>query len=289
VNLAARKPVRWLWIFNLVFGVLVLPLLIGLRSTIQFWLAVGQLLLYLSPVILIVAIVLWGFDTARLLRAQRALWKGDYDLALRRLGRTKSAPVEEFRGSILCLAGRYSEAEQVFRNLTVPADPARQSRWLDLLADVLVAQNRWQEAKEALDQAVRLDAGTGGPYTSLADWYLLQGIEPQQALELIERANATPKFAALKPAAKNQVLAGRWATKGWAFAQLGRRGEAEAAISEALRLANPDCVPNSACVHLSAGRAFAAMEQPAKAREHFQQAAALDPYGRNGKLAATSR
>jgi tetratricopeptide (TPR) repeat protein len=271
--------------FNLVVGLIILPLILGVQSTITFGVQVGKLLLVLLPLILVIATIHWAAHYRLLRSARRALWEGNYDLALHRMDSVKSAAVHEFRGVVLALAGRPEEAEQILNQLPEVRDAVPRARRLDLVAEVFIDQGYWKAAKVLLEESIRLDAGVGSSHMSLAEWYLLQGIEPKSALDLIEQANTVPGFAKLRGESKHSILADRFATKAWALARLDRKAEAESAIADALRTTDSRYVPGFASTHWQCGMACAAMGQPGKAREYFQQANTSDPHGKYGKLA----
>jgi len=286
VDIRNRKTVILIWVFNLVVGLLVLPLLINPQSIVAWWIFVAKGLLLVGIAILAAATIHWATGSILLGLSWRALRRADYDQALRLMHRMKALSEHEFHGAILSLAGRPKEAGEIFGKLALTArDPIGRARRLTLLAEVLMDQERWAQAKETLEEAIRLDLGLGNRCNPLAAWYLLQGIEPQQALDLIEQANTALGFAGLKSSVRNGILPVRFATKALALARLGRHHEAELAIVEAFRKADTRFVPRMALLHWYAGMAFTAMGQPARASDHFQNAAAIDAQGKYGKLA----
>ena len=286
MDIRNRKTVLWMWVFNLAMGLIVLPLLIGWQSNLTFWTQVAKLCLILVPPILIVATLLWVVANALLRRSRVALLRGDYEKALSLTARMKSVSQHDFRAYILSLAGRPDEAEKIIGKL-IPqsAKPADQERRLALLADIRMDQGRWEDARQSLDMAMRLDDALGSHSSTLAEWYLLQNLEPQKALDLLEQANGAPHLARLEPTARNGILAMRLAMKSLALARLGKHPDAESAMAEAQAIADPGYVPGMALLDWRIGMAFAAMGQPAKAREHYQKAAATDPHGKYGRLA----
>jgi tetratricopeptide (TPR) repeat protein len=226
---------------------------------------------------------LWLGARILLRSARRAMWRGDYDRAL--LWVTPLGPFAgDLRARILALAGRFEPAARIFRKRAAQArTPGVRSRELSLLADTLLDQELYAEAKGCLDEAMQLDIGYGGPCNEMASWYLRQGIEPQRALELVERAIATQERAF--PQYTRALLPIRLVNKAWALSLLGRPHEAEATISQALQSARFKTAASWAFVYWTAGKAFAAMGEPAKAREHFERACKIDPHGNYGKRA----
>jgi tetratricopeptide (TPR) repeat protein len=287
MDIRNRKTVILIWLFNLLMGLLVLPLLISPRSIVAWWILVAKGLLLLAAAILAAVTIHWAIGNILLRLSRRALLRADYDQALLLMHRMKALAKHEFQGTILALAGRPEEAEEIVGKLASEAcEPMERARRLTLLAEILMDQGRYAQAKETLEEAVRMNVGLGSTCNALAEWYLLQGIEPQQALDLVEQANTALGSAALKSSVRNAIIAFRFATKSLALARLGRHPEAESAIMEAFRIADAKFVPGMALLHWHAGMAFVAMGQPSKAGDHFQEAAAIDAQGKYGKRAA---
>ena len=287
MDIRNRKTLPWLWVFNLVMGLIVLPLLIGWPANLIFWTQGAKLGLVIVPAILIVVSIHWAAAKVLLRRSRVALMRGDYETALSLTARMKSVSRHDFRACILSLAGRPDEAEKIIGKLIPqPAKPADQARRLALLADIQMDQGRWEEPRQSLDMAMRLDDALGTRCGTLAEWYLLQDLEPQKALDLLEQADGAPHLARLEPTARNGILAMRLALKSLAQARLGKQREAESAMAEAQTIADPGYVPGMALLDWRIGMAFAAMGQPAKAREQYQKATAIDPHGKYGRLAA---
>src|SRR5579872_2728846 len=98
-----------------------------------------------------------------LLLAQRAMWRGDYDRALVCLVPLGSM-ASKFRGLTLGLAGRFEESEKIYRKRLAEArTSSARAKELNSLADALLNQERYAEAKSCLDEAMLLDIGHGGP------------------------------------------------------------------------------------------------------------------------------
>jgi tetratricopeptide (TPR) repeat protein len=286
VDIRNRKTVILIGLFDLVMGLLVLPLLISPRSIVAWWIIVAKGFLLLAVAILAAATIHWATGNILLRLSWRALRRADYDRALLLMHKMKALAKHEFHGTILALAGRPTEAEAIIGKLASEVcAPMGRARRLIILAEVLMDQGHWAQAKEILEEATRTNIGLGSPLATLADWYLLQGIEPQKALDLLEQANTALGSVALKPSVRNAILALRFATKALALARLGQHHEAESVILEAFRMADAKNVPGVALLHWYAGMAFAAMGQPSKASDHFQEAAAIDAQGKYGKLA----
>jgi tetratricopeptide (TPR) repeat protein len=251
------------------------------------WLSLANLLFLLMAAVMVVGL-LSLIAEAPLRYSSSALRRGDYDRALLWL-RPLGTFGRRSRGIVLALAGRFPEAETIFRELAGEArNPKAQAAELNTLGDVLTHQGRYDEARDCLDQALQLDVGHGSAWNELATLHLLQHLEPEKALMFVERAMHAQERAALEPAAHSGILAFRLANKAWALACLGRPGEADVAMAESSRLADRRHIPGMALLYWTGGMAFAAMAETAKARHHFQTASELDPNGAYGKLAARS-
>jgi len=284
VDIRNRKTIILICLFNLVMSLVVFPRLLGPRKIVAWW-----ILMFFVMIVCPVTVITFRWVRAKVVPGfvGRALSRGDYDRALLWMDRMKAPAWHEFRVVILLVAGRQKEAEEILgKSARESLDRPQRARWLTHLADSLMDQGRWEEAKEPLEVAAGLDLGVGGPCSTLAEWHLLQAVEPLRALDLVEQANAAPGLAALKPSVRNSILASRSGTKALALARLGRHHEAESAIAEAFGMADSKSVPGMAFLNWRAGMAFASMEQLSRAREHCQRAAAIDPHGKAGMLAA---
>jgi tetratricopeptide (TPR) repeat protein len=239
VDIRKRKTLVLIWIFNLVVALIVLPLLIAPKSIVTWWIMVAKGVAVLVALFIGGATIHWLTANELLKLSHKAFSRGDYDLALLQLSRMKSLSRHEFGAVILTLAGRPAAAEERIGYLaTHTPDPALRAKRLSVLAEALMDQGRWEEAKGWLDEAVGLDTGTGGALITMAEWYLGQGIDPEAALELIERANAALAKASVDPTGRDVALAIRAAMRGVALARTGKTEEARSAIAEAERTAD---------------------------------------------------
>jgi tetratricopeptide (TPR) repeat protein len=72
----------------------------------------------------------------------------------------------------------------------------------------------------------------------------------------------------------------------WAVAaNSGAAAEVESLLAESFKLCGTKTKPILAQIHYQAGKAYEALKMPEKAREHFRQAAEVDPNGIYGRLA----
>lgn len=219
---------------------------------------------------------------------------GDYAAGLRAADELMDGATEEylaFRGYMLHQLGRLNEAEASFReSLPLRTDPRLRALSLNSLASVLMDQGRYTEAITFYENAGQVWPDRGASLRGIAEVWLSQGREPHEALECARQAVGIDRQATGMP---KEVLAHRLgedlAVLGWALAVNGRDPcEAEAALTEAFQLCGCESVSILAQVHYHAGRAYLAVANKEKSREHFQQAAHVDPNGRFGRLAAST-
>jgi tetratricopeptide (TPR) repeat protein len=235
----------------------------------------------------------------RLARSEAPYWaakkpflQGDYDLALERLAwlerlRLTTPTLLHFKGTVLMFAGRDQEAAQALRQcLAREQSPERQSLALVNLGYVCLGQGRHDEARQALEGAIKLRPEGAVAYSTLAEVYLQQGIEPQRALELVDRGIQLKQHSEMQANVDEHIFGYLFANRAWALFLLGRAAEADAALDEALKFAAASrSKAGSAGVQYHVGRALVAAGQVPQAREHFRKAREIDPKGRYAALA----
>jgi tetratricopeptide (TPR) repeat protein len=247
-------------------------------------------LLVALPIVLILA----GREAAALLLAKPAWCAGDYDRAMRWIGRLKfgrpNVTLLRLEGFIHALANRPAEAERCYRlafvkgyaALTSLVNPrSDRAGLLDSLGESLGDQRRYEEAQKCLQASIEMgDTNSGSSRVDLAELLLEQGNEPLKALELVDEAL---RIAKGRIAAR--VEPWHLATRAWALALLGRRQEAEQAIDRVLHLRRETYAALFANTRLNVGMALLAMDQPQRAIEHFRAANQADPKGKYGARA----
>ncbi|MCP4536311.1 MAG: tetratricopeptide repeat protein [Chloroflexi bacterium] len=223
-----------------------------------------------------------------------ALKRGDYEKAIRRSRWMEQ--VHAFRGAFLnldgfalFLAGRYEKAQQLLQDsirTTRRELAAGGADGLDNIGCVLTAQGQYDEAIKMFEGTIEISPKHVGAYNDLAQVYLFQGIEPQRALELTERAlknyNASFWYRWLERFNFGAI----WASRAWALALLDRHSEAAEALEQAFTGTDRSFVPEFAGVHFRAGQTELLRGDHAQAVEHWEQACQLDPQGHYGGLAA---
>ena len=153
------------------------------------------LLLMLFGAVFLVALCSWGREILAVVLRRGPFMGGDYDRALRRtrwlgLGFPSSTMLHG-DGLVLALAGRPAEAERCYLRALEKMQggpPARRIRLLACLGFALADLKRYREARQWHEAAIRLGDVTGNTHDGVAETYLLQGAQPQKALDWIERA-----------------------------------------------------------------------------------------------------
>jgi tetratricopeptide (TPR) repeat protein len=221
------------------------------------------------------------------------------------------------KGMELASKGFPADAEACFRKLLARDEQMPSSdrvRVLVSLADVLIDRCRYQEARDTLNKALVLGDPTGGANSSLAQSYLLEGNEPEVALEMVHKAM---DLYTEHPPGKfpydwgerfgNLTRSGFLAQKAWALAQLKRYPEAQQAAEESVQALDaaqagepnysktaPVFGPDFRTVlklgvaetHWRLAMAMYAMRGTRQAAVHLESALKADPKGKYGLLAA---
>lgn len=245
-------------------------------------------------VALLSGIVISNGKKLRLHWIREKLKNADYDGALARtnmlLKLFPSSPMLHFlRGTVLLFAGRLEEGEESLR--TSIAKHLVKGRvglvsGLTNLGSVLLRQKRFREATAALEVVTKIHPQFSEAHSELAEVLLAQGQEPERALALVDNALELKNRNARN--VDRHAVAYMWAKRGLALAMLGRTGEAAASVEKAKDSGDPAFIPGVAGTAWRCGLALARMGKFEAAREQFQRAAAIDPRGLYGKLAAES-
>jgi tetratricopeptide (TPR) repeat protein len=226
------------------------------------------------------------------------------------------------KGLDFALSGKPQEAEKCYRaalSLGAKLPDSDRVRLLVCLGDALLAQQRYDDAKQCLTQALELGDPTGSCQGSMCDLLLAQKTSPEkaiemadQALQLQSRAMRNMSFGAEWAKVSNDLLEARtWARKARALLMLDQRDEARQAMDKALQImeaskselqqARPESTPTGKMIlgnRLSRmkyltisdtcwqiGLALLAMGDTAKAIQQFLVARDTDPMGKYRSLA----
>jgi tetratricopeptide (TPR) repeat protein len=243
-----------------------------------------------SP-ILILTILIFVFLVVKLVRDAAPFWaaypalkRGEYDLALRRLAAiawfSRRAPVLFLKGTVLMFAGRSAEGEGSLRqSLVGEKSPVHKSLALVNIGYTLLGQGRYNEAKQALEEGIALRPDGAVAYSTLAEVYLRQGIEPQKALDLLDKGIQYKQDSDRQLTVDLHILGYLYANRAWALALLGHPAEADGALDEARKYSAVDIKPGAAGVHYRIGRVLLAEKRNKEAAEEFRQARQTDPKG----------
>ncbi len=190
------------------------------------------------------------------------------------------------RADALFFSGRVKEAETILRELAAPErSAADRAIGLENLGRVLLAQSRYQEARQSFEAAARFVPIRSVAFSGLAELRLLQGMGPELALRDAERALQCYRNSLIEHTARERLAAIR-GTQAWALAVLGHAAESQQAIDAGEREMDPKFTPEVAGFYWRAGMAMLALEDATAATGHFRRAAKLDPQGYYGSLAA---
>ncbi len=229
-----------------------------------------------------------ALNSLRSCHYDRALWRLE---RLERFHLTHTALLFH-KATVLLLAARNQEAEKLFRRcLKSPESTMQQSLILVNLGYVLLEQKRYAESAQALDEAIRMRPEGATAYSTRAEVFLRQGIEPERALELLDRGIQYKQATARQRHRDVHVLGYLHANRAWALFLLGRPAEAERALEEAEEslqeaMAAERFKPCAAGIRYRKGRALLVAGDATRAQEEFRQSCEIDP---DGKYAALSR
>jgi len=232
-----------------------------------------------------------AYDRFRARRVERELKRCRYAQALEMLDGPLCWPstslLKKMRANVLFFAGRTKEAEPILRDLVETGhDAAHKTLAFEHLGRVLMAQERYDDARRTFEAAVKLMPARSAAHTGLAELRLVQGLDSPQALRDAERALELHRDSLLERKAAKERLAIIRGNQAWALARMGRATESQAAIDAGAREMDAQYVPEVAGFYWRAGMAMAAIENTTAAAAHFRRAAEIDPQGYYGKLAA---
>ena len=219
---------------------------------------------------------------------------GDYEAAIEKAEKLKEGAKKTpeyccVRGEMLHHAGRLDEAEASLREALPLHDDSRERALVDdMLASVLMDQERYSEAIAFYESAGRAWPDRGSNQRGIAEAWLRQGRElkeaadcASQAVEIDRRATGMPKEAL------DMRLGEDLAVLAWAVAaNSGDVGEVDKLITEACQLCGTRTKPILSQIHYHAGQAYEALNDLEKARDHFRQAREIDPKGIFARLSS---
>jgi tetratricopeptide (TPR) repeat protein len=217
---------------------------------------------------------------------------GDYDAALVQIERFRilmpSISSLFLRGYVLSLAGRFAEAETVWRRGLTESHSSGVYVIAVILANLgesLKRQGKHDEARPLLKAALEMLPENPALYRELAEDNLERGINTDETLIL---TTAMMQFSS-KPRFNIALARHQWASAlamhAWAMAMNSDLDGAKRALKRAVRDDDKHFKPGLAWLQYLAGQIAFISGDNQKARQHFNQAVSLDPQGATGTLA----
>lgn len=231
----------------------------------------------------IAAILLYPLPIMRMKRkAVGLVMEGDYEQALRISKKWLRSSVygRPFQGWILLEAGRYNEAKTHLRDAAFDGQGKPQLTNVSLYYYVvaLMSEDKYSEAQELLEAAIRVPQKGEHLRLALVDCLLSQNIEASRACEMVERIITTLEK---RPKSDSQptFMAECMAFHALALACCGRSNEAEARLQEALSGSTGFTKRDLAVLQQIAGRIKQALGDTKGAKAAFEGVIALHPHG----------
>src|ERR1039457_942200 len=199
-----------------------------------------------------------GYDMFRGHLVERELKRCRYGKALEMLDGPLGWPTtglpKMVRADVVFFSGRAREAEPILRELVeTKNDKGHKTLVFEHLGRVLLAQNRYEDARRAFEAAANLMPARAAAYSGLAELRLLQGVGPVQALEDAERALQLHCDSLLERKTAKERLATIRDNQAWALARLGRGAESQQAIEAGAREMDRDYISGSRRILLPRG------------------------------------
>ena len=213
----------------------------------------------------------------------RAYRSGQYEQAL-------ALAMDPFlRAEMLIQLGRSSEGEQALRQIAqTEQNPKALALIQSQIGQVLLRQQRYDEAMECFQTAIRHWPERGSGYRNLAEWYLRRGDNPAEALRMarlaIEKEKAGPGLSedskALNLAEQSSVLA-------WAISVNSHDGAEVDRLCQGVAFPAIAPVSSLAMSGVFFGKAWAILGDIRQSAAQFEHAARIDPNGVWGREAAS--
>lgn len=222
-----------------------------------------------------------------------AFRRGDYETALQAAEglRTEGSWTPEycfFRGSMLTHLGQFDEAEKWLReNVAREKDNKRSALNYSTLGQLLVHQQRYDQAMDCFATSLRLWPNRGSTHRDIAEAWLRRGNRPSEALQSARLAvDKDRAVEGVSREVRDVNLGEDLATLAWAVAVASReRAEVDRLAAEAVSLVGSHPISSVAQVHYHSGQAYAALGDPGRSAYHFEEAARIDPQGVWGRAA----
>src|SRR3989442_7735175 len=206
--------------------------------------------------------------TTKAISAVMAAYRdGDYRTSLQKAeslkdGSSNTAEYCFFRGSMHHL-GKFDEAESNLREgLAFETAPRQRALVYNVIASVLMDQERFPESIAFFENAGRAWPDRGANHRCIAEVWLRQGREFSEALDHARQAVEIDRHATrMKKEALDSRLGEDLAVLAWAVAaNSGEAREVESLLAEAFQLCGTKSKPILAQFHYHAGRAYEALK-----------------------------
>jgi tetratricopeptide (TPR) repeat protein len=247
-----------------------------------------------GPLILVVGVNILPFIP--ILWTGAPIKRGDYETALRRASRLPrfSPPAISrpfYEGLSLMYAGRLDEAAERLQ-ACIDEDKTYLGQdtlglALEMLGRTRLNQGLYREAYQVFMSALRVNPNQTGASSGLAEVYLRRSVQPEDALNLTQRAirgSSTPLHLKLDSWHKAEYQA----NYAWALALNGKHAGADAALEKAYKQAPRKFPGEIALLHYRAAQIAKLRGDTAKAADLLRQAQAADPHGLGGKVAGAA-
>ena len=195
------------------------------------------------------------------------------------------------KAEMLIQLGRSQEAEEILRQMADTVKEAKpRTLVMSQLGQLLMRQQRYDEAMECFQLALRMRPERGSTYRAIAEWHLRRGDNPAEALcwarLAVEKEKAGP---GLSQDCQKICLCEDMSTLAWAVAvDLHDGVEVDRLCEEiAFPALTPACSLALSSFHF--GKAWEALGDEAQSAAHFEAAAQRDANGIWGREAAAHR
>jgi tetratricopeptide (TPR) repeat protein len=195
------------------------------------------------------------------------------------------------QAEMLIQLGRPSEAEEILRRMAETETQAKpRTLVMSQLGHLLMLQQRYDEAMECFQLALRMWPERGSTCRAIAEWHLRRGDNSAEALRwarlAVEKEKAGP---GLSPDSKELCLAEDFSTLAWAVAVHSHDGAEVDRLCE--EIAFPAITPRCSLSMSSFqfGKAWAALGNTTESAAHFEAAIQRDPKGLWAREAAAQR
>ena len=186
--------------------------------------------------------------------------------------------------------GRIPEAEQILRRMAETiTEPKPLTLVTSQLGNILMLQQRYDEAMDCYQRALRLWPERGSTYRAIAEWHLRRADNSAEALRWARLAIEKEKAGGVSQDSKDLCLAEDLSTLAWAVAVHSQDGAEVDRLCEQIAFPAMTPVCSLAMSSFQFGKAWAAVGDTAQSTAHFDAAIQRDPRGVWAREAAAQR